>query len=225
MLLFPLAFSEKLGCIKSIEYKLEVDDQIKPTKQPLRPIAIHLREAVGEEIERQVDEGVLERVEPHHGSTPWVSNLVIVPKDKGVSKITSQTFNEAKEDGRKLAVRLTCDSRALNKAVKRTRYPSKTTLLQSVSQKIPLRLKVNKIEKKGTKSPTKVDTSSRLRRSRPERVEKRVKYERCKPKVTNDKRRRNRRVHALQGGTKIPNQSCRRHNCKKRACKSVDKRS
>lgn len=115
-LIIPNAFSEKLGCIKSIEYKLEVDDQIKPTKQPLRPIAIDLREAVGEEIQRQVEDGVLERVEPHHGSTLWVSNLVIVPKDKGVSKITSQTFNEGKEDGRKLAVRLTCGSQALNKA-------------------------------------------------------------------------------------------------------------
>ena len=53
-LIFPNTFSEKLGCIKSIEYKLEVDNEIKPVKQPLRPIAIHLREAVGEEIQKQV---------------------------------------------------------------------------------------------------------------------------------------------------------------------------
>ena len=123
-LIFKNAFSNKLGCIKSIEYKLEIDDKVKPVYQPLRPIAIHLRDAVRIEIENQVNEGVLERVEPHHGPTPWVSNLVIVPKDRSVNSSTK--LKEKQEDKPKLAVRLTCDSRALNKAIKRTRFPTKT---------------------------------------------------------------------------------------------------
>ena len=40
------------------------------------------------------------------GPTPWVSNLVIIRKENG-------------------SVRLTCDSKTLNKATRRTRYPIK----------------------------------------------------------------------------------------------------
>lgn len=42
------------------EIKLEVDETIK---QPLRPIAFHYREAVERELDRQVAEGILEKVE------------------------------------------------------------------------------------------------------------------------------------------------------------------
>ena len=46
-----------------VEIKLEVDETIKPVKQPLRPIAFHYREAVERELDRQVAEGILEKVE------------------------------------------------------------------------------------------------------------------------------------------------------------------
>lgn len=67
----------------------------------MRPVPFHLREA--KELLEQFKDGILERVES--GPTIWVSNLVIIRKENG-------------------SVRLTCDSKALNKALRRTRYPS-----------------------------------------------------------------------------------------------------
>ena len=43
---FPRLFSGKLGCIKGYKVKLNVDETLKPIKQPLRPIAFHYRDAV-----------------------------------------------------------------------------------------------------------------------------------------------------------------------------------
>ena len=117
---YPKLFSGKLGCAIDTEIKLEVDKTVKPVKQPLRPIAFHYREAVEKELDKQVAEGILEKVE--FGSKPitWISNLVVVPKDKAVSK---QSKNLRPSD---LSVRLTCDARPVNKALIRTRYPMKT---------------------------------------------------------------------------------------------------
>ena len=76
-------------------------------RQPLRPVAVHLRDAVDRELERQLRDGIIEPVTRDSGPTPWISNLVVVPKGNA-------------------EVRLTCDSRALNKAIRRTRFPGKT---------------------------------------------------------------------------------------------------
>ena len=87
-----------------------MDPEVQPKRQPLRPISFHLRDAVEKEINQQVRDGILVKVDETSGPTPWVSNLVVVSK---------QTLPELK-------VRLTCDSKLVNKAIKRTRYPSKT---------------------------------------------------------------------------------------------------
>ena len=123
---FPNLFSGKLGCVKEVEIKLEIDPSVKPVRQPQRPIAIHLREAVERELERPQEADVLERVDSNHGPTSWVSNLVIVPKDKPVQSVASITSTKT-SSSQLPEVRLTCDSRALNKAIKRTRYPTKTS--------------------------------------------------------------------------------------------------
>lgn len=107
---FPKLFSGKMGKITGVEIKLEIDLSVKPIKQKLRPIAFHLRSAVEEEINKQVDEDILERLDENSGPTEWVSNLVIVPKS---------TTPELK-------IRITSDSRAVNKAILRTRFPGKT---------------------------------------------------------------------------------------------------
>ena len=74
---------------------------------------------------KQIEEGILERVDESSGPTPWISNLVIVPKEKGVSKSSfSKSVN--KEQQYEFAIRLTCDNRSVNKAIKRIRYPTKT---------------------------------------------------------------------------------------------------
>ena len=100
---------------------------IRPTRPPQRPIAFHLRDAVEKEILKQFDQGILERVDARSRPTPWVANLVIVPKDRAVrnsKSVSSRPIMNAPAD--LLGVRLTCDSRAQNKAIRRTRYPSKT---------------------------------------------------------------------------------------------------
>lgn len=103
-----------MGCINSQTVKLQIDANVRPVKQKLRPVAVHLQDAVTKELENQVKEGVLERVHSWMGPTPWISNLVVVPKKDKTSS--------ANKD---INVRLTCDSRQLNKALKRVRYPSK----------------------------------------------------------------------------------------------------
>ena len=81
----PELFSGKLGCIKDFEVKLDVDDAVRPVRQAQQPIAFHLRPLVELELRKKIAEGILEFVGGKSGPTPWISNLVVVPKDKSVS--------------------------------------------------------------------------------------------------------------------------------------------
>lgn len=107
---FPKLFSGELGFLKGVCVKLDVDESVKPIRQQQRPVAFHLREVVVKELSEQIECGILERVDQESGPTPWVSNMVIIPKDKPPHK----------------SVRITCDSKAVNKAIRRTRYPGKS---------------------------------------------------------------------------------------------------
>ena len=110
---FPNLFSGKLGRLKNTRVRFNVNPEIVPVRQAQRPIAFHLRDPTIRELEKQVDMGILEKVTPDMGPTPWVSNLVVVPKNKS-------SPNEQTE------IRLTADSRQMNQAIKRTRFPTKT---------------------------------------------------------------------------------------------------
>ena len=115
---FPDLFSGKLGCAKDINVKLDVDPNVRPVRQPQRPVAFHLRDAVGRELDKQVEQGILEPIDSRSGPTPLVSNLVVMPKDK-----TAHANWTNKRTEYTLEIRLTCDSKALNKAIRRTRFP------------------------------------------------------------------------------------------------------
>ena len=144
---FPKLFSDKLGCIEGVEVKLELKDGAIPVRQPLRTTAYHYRTAVKKELDSQVDHDVLEKVEV--GDTvEWVSNLVIIPKDRkkinakcGSSRPMQDIYEKVPgrsptgparyrliepEAAFDLEVRLTCDSRDLNSNLKRTRFVMKT---------------------------------------------------------------------------------------------------
>ena len=97
---FPRLFSGKLGCIKGVEVKLDVDETVKPVKQPLRPIAFHFRDAVEKELEKQLREDTLERVDVKTNPITWISNLVIVPKDRkpGASNGKMSKPNQSEPD-------------------------------------------------------------------------------------------------------------------------------
>ena len=96
-------------------------------------------------LDAQERDGIIERVSGSE-PTPWISNLVVVPKGQP-RKSTQRALQLVPSKPRlvpeargtswrphvghtlepcKLEVRLTCDSKALNKAIKRTRYPCKT---------------------------------------------------------------------------------------------------
>jgi hypothetical protein len=117
---YPTLFSGKLGCLKDVKIKLEMDPQVKP-------VAIHLRDAVTKELLKQVEEGILEKVKLNSAPTPWISNLVVVPKEKAVRNAKCGISRPAEgEVPKTFAVRLTCVSRAVNKTIRRTRHPGKT---------------------------------------------------------------------------------------------------
>lgn len=123
---FLRIFSGELGCPANVVVKLEIDPSVKPVRQPQRPVPFHLRDAVSEEILKQVDQGILERVENNSGPTPWIANLVLVPKERSVSSSNPNWQTAATGEPHKPEIRITCDSRALNKAILRVRHPGKT---------------------------------------------------------------------------------------------------
>ena len=122
---FPNLFSGKLGCLKDFEVKLYIDPDVRQERQPQRPVPFHLRDAVEKELLYQVEQGVLEKVDETSGPTPWVANLVIVPKNRDLNSNSAEAAEKSAKTT-DIAVTLTCDSRAQNKAIRRTRYPSKT---------------------------------------------------------------------------------------------------
>jgi len=91
---------EGLGRVNNFEHKITIDPEVKPVSQHLRRIPVSQVEAVNNELDRMLEQDVIEEVnEP----SPWVSNLVIVPKKSG-------------------DLRVCCDLREVNKAVIRERY-------------------------------------------------------------------------------------------------------
>ncbi|KAK2569825.1 Uncharacterized protein P5673_005676, partial [Acropora cervicornis] len=89
-----------LGKVNDFEHNITIDPAVKPISQRLRRIPVSQIEAVNNELDRMVEWNIIEEVtEP----SPWVSNLVIVPKKSG-------------------DLRVCCDLREVNKAVIRERY-------------------------------------------------------------------------------------------------------
>ena len=89
-----------LGQITNYSHKIKVDPDIKPVSQRLRRIPFSQLDKVDAEIDKLLNDDVIEETpEP----SPWVSNLVIVPKPSGDLTIC-------------------CDYRDLNKAIIRERF-------------------------------------------------------------------------------------------------------
>ena len=128
---FPKLFQDEIGCLKDVSVTLDIDESVRPVRQPQRPIAFHLRNAVEKELRKQLAEDIIEPVNQTSGPTPWIANLVIVPKAKPPPNTKTSSCRPtrpdwAKEENTTIEVRLTTDSRAQNNAIQRTRYPSKT---------------------------------------------------------------------------------------------------
>lgn len=89
-----------IGKVTNFEHKITIDPEVKPISQHLRRIPVSQIEAVNNELDRMLEQDIIEEVtEP----SPWDSNLVIVPKKSG-------------------DLRVCCDLREVNKAVIRECY-------------------------------------------------------------------------------------------------------
>ena len=102
-----------LGNITNFAHKINIDPNVKAVSQPLRRIPLSQMEVVSDEIDKMLDNGVIEKsTKP----SPWVSNIVVVPKQSG-------------------GIRLCCDYRELNKAIIRERHvlPKVDDTLNSLS--------------------------------------------------------------------------------------------
>lgn len=72
----------KIGCLKGFEARIRTLDDVKPSFYESRPVPIQMRDTVAKEIQRLVDEDILEPVEA--GGCEWASPIVVVPKTNGV---------------------------------------------------------------------------------------------------------------------------------------------
>ena len=97
---FPSIFNG-VGLLKGHKVKFYIDENVRPVCQQARPIPFHLREKLNRELEKMEVEGIIEE---HHGPSPWVSNVVLAPKDDG-------------------NVRVTIDMREPNQAILPNRFP------------------------------------------------------------------------------------------------------
>ena len=95
-----------LGKLKDYQIKLHIDESVPPVAQPHRRVPFHVRKQLEDQLRRDEQLGVIERIE---GPTPWVSPIVVAPKPKSPGK-----------------VRVCVDMRQANKAIKRERHVTPT---------------------------------------------------------------------------------------------------
>ena len=92
-----------IGKLKNFQLKLHIDSSVKPVVQSQRRLPFALREKVSKKLYELLDTDIIESV---NGPTPWVSPLVIIPKNDDV--------------------RICIDMRQANKAIVRERHPIPT---------------------------------------------------------------------------------------------------
>ena len=92
-----------IGKLKDYVVKLPSDPNIKPVAEPPRRVPYHLKSRIEEALADMVNQGVIEELPPKQ-QTPWISNIVIAPKDDG-------------------NIRVTLDAKNLNKALLSSNYP------------------------------------------------------------------------------------------------------
>jgi hypothetical protein len=120
---YSMVFNNGIGKLKGVKIKLNVDKSVRPVRVPYRRQAYGLIDPMNKELDFLLENGI---IEPYNGPVEWVSQMVVVPKEKKPGQ-----------------VRITCDMRLVNKAIIREKFPfqrwmrSCTTCLACVvSQKL-----------------------------------------------------------------------------------------
>ncbi len=98
------ALTQGIGRYKAKRFKLHVNESKTPVVQKVRRLPFHTRAKVEKEINRLLDEGIIERAD---GPTTYVSPIVVVPKKDG-------------------EVRVCTDMKCANEAIIRERHPLPT---------------------------------------------------------------------------------------------------
>ena len=92
-----------IGKLDGVQIKLNIDENVTPVVQNTRRIPFHIRKQVEEELLSLEAQGIIERV-PEGQATPWISQIVAVPKKDNKS------------------IRICVDMRSANTAIKRVRH-------------------------------------------------------------------------------------------------------
>ena len=99
---------EGVGCFPGKPYHIQMDPKVPPKQTPVRPVAVHLKEAFKQEFDKMLQAGY---IKPVHEATPWINSYVIV---------------EDKDKQGKLKIRISLDPTNLNIAVIHEPWFSKT---------------------------------------------------------------------------------------------------
>ena len=92
-----------IGQLHDAEIKLNINPNVAPVVQNTRRIPFHIRKQVEKELLNLESQGIIERV-PEGQATPWISQIVTVPKKDNES------------------IRICVDMRSANKAIRRVRH-------------------------------------------------------------------------------------------------------
>lgn len=98
--------SEGIGKVKDIKLEINIDKNVQPVVQKLRPVPFHVRNRVKKKIEELIKLDIVEPV--RNQPTPWLSPIVVEQ-------------NRFSED-----IRLCIDMRMANQAILRSKYPMPT---------------------------------------------------------------------------------------------------
>ena len=82
----------RIGKLKDYEVVFSEDKNVKPVVTPPRPTQYHLAERIDEELQRMIDNDVIE-YHPRNEPAPWISAAVIVHKPDGGIRITMDARN------------------------------------------------------------------------------------------------------------------------------------
>ena len=102
---YPNVTQKKLGKLQNMSVDLHIDISVPATIQKHYRIPFHLRSKVKAEIQRLLEEDIIEEV---HGPTEWLSPVVVVPKPNSEY------------------IRICVDMRKPNVAIQRTRHVTPT---------------------------------------------------------------------------------------------------
>lgn len=73
-----------IGRLRDYQITLHIDKEVTPAAQTGRPIPFHMRAKAEAELQKLLNEGIME---PTSGPSPWISQVVVARKPKNLDEI------------------------------------------------------------------------------------------------------------------------------------------